>query len=284
MTPSSLPSYTFLDPTPSPLLNNLASAPIPPPTYETTQLNNTAIPNAEPNTPYGPTPQGPTPTDPSPSPQSTLPTSIAHNHASGLSTSAHQTSQLPPQNFDFPNPQPNTENVHEPPRTHPMITRSQSGIVMPHELDFITVAAIPHCLSINRIIGSLNNEFDMTDLGAFKYFLGNYANHTPTESKLGPEGAPVQDPTLFRSLAEGLQYLTFTRPNLSYAVQQICLYTHDPGEPHLATLKRILRYVQGLPPVIVSFWVITYYLGPLNDNTLFHAPVPKLNTGVLLTL
>ncbi|GKE05849.1 ribonuclease H-like domain-containing protein, partial [Tanacetum coccineum] len=64
-------------------------------------------------------------------------------------------------------------------------------------------------------------------------------------SKLGPEGAPVQDPTLYRSLAGGLQYLTFTRPDLSYAIQQICLYMHDPREPHLTALKRILRYVQG---------------------------------------
>ncbi|GJR15665.1 ribonuclease H-like domain-containing protein [Tanacetum coccineum] len=57
--------------------------------------------------------------------------------------------------------------------------------------------------------------------------------------------APVQDPPLYRSLAGGLKYLTFTRPDLSYAVQQICLYMHDPREPHLAALKRILRYVQG---------------------------------------
>ncbi|GJV54474.1 RNA-directed DNA polymerase, eukaryota [Tanacetum coccineum] len=43
----------------------------------------------------------------------------------------------------------------------------------------------------------------------------------------------------------GLQYLTFTRPYLSYAVQQVCLYMHDLREPHFAALKRILRYVQG---------------------------------------
>nr|GEY27895.1 ribonuclease H-like domain-containing protein [Tanacetum cinerariifolium] len=28
-------------------------------------------------------------------------------------------------------------------------------------------------------------------------------------------------------------------------VQQICLYMHDPREPHLAALKRILRYIRG---------------------------------------
>nr|GEZ79366.1 ribonuclease H-like domain-containing protein [Tanacetum cinerariifolium] len=54
-----------------------------------------------------------------------------------------------------------------------------------------------------------------------------------------------EDPTLYRSLAGGLQYLTLTRPHLSYVVQQICLYMHDPREPHFAALKRILRYVRG---------------------------------------
>ena len=60
-------------------------------------------------------------------------------------------------------------------------------------------------------------------------------------------GAPVADPTDFRSLAGALQYLTFTRLDISYAVQQICLYMHDPREPHLAALKRILRYLRGTP-------------------------------------
>ncbi|GJX91741.1 ribonuclease H-like domain-containing protein [Tanacetum coccineum] len=35
------------------------------------------------------------------------------------------------------------------------------------------------------------------------------------------------------------------RESWSYAVQHICLYMHDPMEPHFAALKRILRYVQG---------------------------------------
>jgi hypothetical protein len=40
------------------------------------------------------------------------------------------------------------------------------------------------------------------------------------------------------------QYLTFTRLNIAYAVQQVCLYMQDPREPHLALVNRILRYIQ----------------------------------------
>ncbi|GJY63292.1 ribonuclease H-like domain-containing protein [Tanacetum coccineum] len=129
---------------------------------------------------------------------------------------------------------------------------------------------------LQRIISLLHAEFAMTDLGPLNYFLGisvtrttssiflsqtKYATEileqahmlncnpcrTPidTEKKLGPEGSPVTDPTLYRSLAGSLQYLTFTRPDLSYAVQQLCLYMHDPRESHLNAMKRVLRYLRG---------------------------------------
>ncbi|GJT24490.1 ribonuclease H-like domain-containing protein [Tanacetum coccineum] len=129
---------------------------------------------------------------------------------------------------------------------------------------------------LQRNIPSLHKEFDMTDLGALNYFLGIYVTHDSTgmflsqnkyalelldrahiancnpnrtpvdmESKLGSDGDPISDPILYRSLAGGLQYLTFTRPYISYAVQQVCLHMHDPRETHLAALKRVLRYVRG---------------------------------------
>uniref|UniRef100_C6JSH5 Uncharacterized protein n=1 Tax=Sorghum bicolor TaxID=4558 RepID=C6JSH5_SORBI len=47
------------------------------------------------------------------------------------------------------------------------------------------------------------------------------------------------------TLASALQYLTLTCPDLAYAVQQVCLFMHDPREPRLALVKRILRYVKG---------------------------------------
>ncbi|XP_019108082.1 uncharacterized mitochondrial protein AtMg00810-like [Beta vulgaris subsp. vulgaris] len=128
-----------------------------------------------------------------------------------------------------------------------------------------------------RIIALLRAEFAMTYLGPLSYFLGISVKHTSqhmflsqtkyaeeilarahmsscnpcatpvdTKAKLSASnGPPMQDPTLYRQLASALQYLTFTRPDITYAVQQVCLFMHDPREPHYHALKRILRYLKG---------------------------------------
>ncbi|GJS05852.1 homeodomain-like protein [Tanacetum coccineum] len=68
------------------------------------------------------------------------------------------------------------------------------------------------------------------------------------------------------SLACSLQYLTFTRPDISYVVQQVCLYMHDPWEPHFSALKRILRYVRGtLDYGLQLFSSSTTYLVAFSD-------------------
>lgn len=67
-----------------------------------------------------------------------------------------------------------------------------------------------------------------------------------TKTKLDPDdGKPVADPTLCRSFDGVLQYLTFTRPDIAFAVKQVCLFMHDPREAHFLALKRILRYLKG---------------------------------------
>ncbi|XP_048496421.1 uncharacterized mitochondrial protein AtMg00810-like [Beta vulgaris subsp. vulgaris] len=131
---------------------------------------------------------------------------------------------------------------------------------------------------LTRIIGTLSRKFVTIDLGSLHHFLGITASHsstglflsqeqyakdilartsmagcnsvtTPvdTTSKLSAtDGSPVKDPTLYRSLAGALQYLSFPRPDIAYAVQQICLFVHAPREPHFHFLKRVLRYLKGI--------------------------------------
>jgi hypothetical protein len=66
--------------------------------------------------------------------------------------------------------------------------------------------------------------------------------HAKVSAKSGP---PVADLTHFRSLTGALQYLTFTRRDITYAIQQICLHMHDLREPHLTTMKLTLCYLWG---------------------------------------
>ncbi|WVZ67726.1 hypothetical protein U9M48_016769 [Paspalum notatum var. saurae] len=131
---------------------------------------------------------------------------------------------------------------------------------------------------LREIIGALQREFSMSDMGQLHHFLGMHVQHhedglflsqrqymlhilddagmseckpclTPvdTNPKLSAvDGEPVQDATDFRSLAAALQYLTFTRLDIAYAVQQVCLHMHAPREPHLAALKRILWCIRGI--------------------------------------
>lgn len=59
-------------------------------------------------------------------------------------------------------------------------------------------------------------------------------------SALGPE-----DATRYRSVVGALQYLTLTRPNISFSVNKVCQYLHAPTTTHWSAVKRILRYVSG---------------------------------------
>ena len=143
-------------------------------------------------------------------------------------------------------------------------------------VDDIVLTASSSAL-LRQTIQALQQEFSMKDLGELHHFLGIHVDRSPkgmflsqrhytmdileragmsdakpcstpvdTNSKMsGTVGTPVSDPTHYRSLTGALQYLTFTRPDISYAVQQVCLYMHDPREHHLTAVKRILRYIRG---------------------------------------
>ena len=59
------------------------------------------------------------------------------------------------------------------------------------------------------------------------------------------EGEQLSDPLLYRQLVGSLNYLTITRPDLSFAVQQVSQFMHSPRHLHMAAVRRIIRYVKG---------------------------------------
>ena len=63
----------------------------------------------------------------------------------------------------------------------------------------------------------------------------------------------MSNPTPYRSLVDALQYATFTRPNITYAVNQVCQYMHKPTATHFAAAKRILHYLQGTLSLGIRF-------------------------------
>ena len=140
---------------------------------------------------------------------------------------------------------------------------------------------------------------------------------TPIDSKSklsATDGPPVADPSEYRSIVGALQYLTLTRPDLAYAFQQVCLFMHDPREPHLAVVKRIFRYVKGTvaaglhlgvgsidsltlmliglsvlilgvrPQVTVFILETIWCLGRPNGRPRYPGPMRRPSTGRLLTL
>ena len=143
-------------------------------------------------------------------------------------------------------------------------------------VDDIILAANTTTL-FQSIIRLLSSEFSMTDLGALHHFVGINVHHnqagmflsqqqytleildranmlhcnplsTPVETRSKAslhDGVPYDNPSLYRSLAGALQYLTLTRRDIAFAVQQVCLFMHAPRTAHFQLIKRILRYLKG---------------------------------------
>jgi hypothetical protein len=130
---------------------------------------------------------------------------------------------------------------------------------------------------LQRIISHLSSTFAMKDLGPLHFFLGiqvrrtkddfflnqaQYAEEildragmlhckpaaTPVDTKpkvAAMDGRPADDTSAYRSIAGALQYLTMTRPDIAYAVHQVCLHMHAPHDTHWPLVKWILRYVRS---------------------------------------
>ncbi|CAL8106349.1 unnamed protein product [Prunus armeniaca] len=105
--------------------------------------------------------------------------------------------------------------------------------------------------SVHRFLDQLCSTFDsrrMVDL--LKRFNMTDCKPCPTplpsDTRLScTDGDPLSDPSTYRSMVGGLQYLTLSRPDISFAVNQVCQFMHDLRSSHLQIVKRIFRYIKG---------------------------------------
>ncbi|XP_050914637.1 uncharacterized mitochondrial protein AtMg00810-like [Lathyrus oleraceus] len=55
------------------------------------------------------------------------------------------------------------------------------------------------------------------------------------------------DPLLYRQLVSSRNYLTFTRLDISFDVQQVSQFMHSPTHLHLTAVHPIIHYLKGTP-------------------------------------
>ncbi|GAB2270302.1 hypothetical protein Dimus_038836 [Dionaea muscipula] len=97
-------------------------------------------------------------------------------------------------------------------------------------------------------------------------------------TKLGKTGSgELVDPSLYRSLVGSLRYITCTRPDILYAVGLVCRFMEAPVSAHMASCKRILRYLKG---------TLTYcllYSSVSSDSSSVSTPSLCTSTGIVLS-
>jgi hypothetical protein len=132
-------------------------------------------------------------------------------------------------------------------------------------------------MQLDEFKAAMKNEFEMTDLGLMKYFLGieveqsaqgifisqqKYATDVLKKfrmEKCKPADTPIAlgtklrkedvgstvNSTLYKQLVGSLMYLTTTRPDIAYATSFISRFMESPKDSHWKVGKRILRYIAG---------------------------------------
>ncbi|KAK0576029.1 hypothetical protein LWI29_010847 [Acer saccharum] len=130
---------------------------------------------------------------------------------------------------------------------------------------------------VEQFVDTLARRFSLKDLGSLSYFLGvevlphkhgillsqrryimdllartKMTGAKPVQTPLPTSppislysGTPLEDPTTYRTVVGSLQYLSLTRPDISFAVNKLSQFMHQPSTDHWELVKRVLRYLCG---------------------------------------
>ncbi|BBG97054.1 hypothetical protein Prudu_006056 [Prunus dulcis] len=113
-----------------------------------------------------------------------------------------------------------------------------SPVAKPTSVRFVLALAA----QFNWSLQQLDELLDKVDLQDSK----PYATPClPYHRLLKDDGKPYSHPEQYRRIVRALQYLIFTRPGITFSVNQACQFIHNPMESHVMAVKRILRYLKG---------------------------------------
>ncbi|PKU60059.1 Retrovirus-related Pol polyprotein from transposon TNT 1-94 [Dendrobium catenatum] len=165
--------------------------------------------------------------------------------------------------------------------------------------------------AIGTIIRQLQQKFHMKILGQVNSFLGiqisrqpdhyflsqhayarsilQLANLTnckplsnPTCTKLPQsyQADPIlADPAMYRRITGSLQYLTLTRPDISFSVNLLSQHMHSPQPQHSYLLKRLLRYIQGTINFGIPILKTNLQLSAYSDADWAGDPISRKSTS-----
>ncbi|KAM6589696.1 hypothetical protein CsatA_012301 [Cannabis sativa] len=137
----------------------------------------------------------------------------------------------------------------------------------------------PYIHTLQQVQQSLHQQFKLKALGELRYFLGfefakskeglflsqrkytlqllddtGFSGCKPAKTPMNPrtklddqQGEPLTNPSAYRQLIGKLIYLTLSRPDITYAVNNLSQFMSAPRTQHMQAINHLICYLKGSP-------------------------------------